>query len=80
MPDQPRDELTEYLHFGLSRFPHWFGFRPERRTATLRPLRIYRRGEAWKFRVIGEKDVARRSLGESNLEGRDYWDVSRFPK
>ena len=43
MPGPPRDELAEYWHFGLSRFPHWVGFRPERRTATPRLRRIYRR-------------------------------------
>jgi hypothetical protein len=45
MLDHPREELAEYWRFGLSRFPSWVGFRPARRRATPRLLRIYRRGE-----------------------------------
>jgi hypothetical protein len=46
MLNEPREELAEYWRFGLSKFPEWVGFRPERRLATPRLLRIYREGEA----------------------------------
>ena len=45
MLDKPRDELAEYWRFGLEKFPKWVGFRPQRRVATPRLLRIYRAGD-----------------------------------
>src|SRR5437868_565062 len=31
MLNEPREELAEYWQLGLSEFPQWVGFRPERR-------------------------------------------------
>lgn len=45
MLDEPREELEELWRFGMSAFPRWVGFRPTRRTATPKLLRIYREGD-----------------------------------
>ena len=46
MLNKPREELRSMWELGLSLFPEWVGFRPERRTATLELLNVYRRGAA----------------------------------
>lgn len=45
MMDEPREELKPYWDLGLSLFPKWVGFRPERRQATPKLLQLYRRGD-----------------------------------
>jgi hypothetical protein len=45
MLNHPREELKPMWDLGLSLFPKWVGFRPERRQATPRLLQIYRRGD-----------------------------------
>src|SRR5688572_13853330 len=40
MLNEPREEIGEYWQFGVSTFPEWVGFRPERRIATPKLLRI----------------------------------------
>ena len=44
MLNEPREELKPMWDLGLSLFPKWVGFRPERRQATPELLQIYRRG------------------------------------
>jgi len=45
MLNRPRDELAPMWDLGVSLFPKWVGFRPERRQATAKLLQIYRRGD-----------------------------------
>jgi hypothetical protein len=45
MLNEPREELKPTWDHGLSLFPKWVGFRPERRQPTPELLRIYRRGD-----------------------------------
>jgi hypothetical protein len=45
MLSQPREELKPSWDHGLSQFPKWVGFRPERRQLTPKLLQIYRRGK-----------------------------------
>ena len=56
MLNEPRDELAEYWRFGLVKFPHWVGFRPGRRTATPRLLRIYRVGDVSLRKCLRDMD------------------------
>jgi hypothetical protein len=44
MLEQPREDLREMWDLGLSLFPNWVGFRPERSEATPELLKIYREG------------------------------------
>ncbi|MCI0638605.1 MAG: hypothetical protein L0Y72_07465 [Gemmataceae bacterium] len=44
MLNEPIDELKPIWELGLSLFPKWVGFRPERRQATPKLLQIHRRG------------------------------------
>jgi hypothetical protein len=44
MLDEPQAEHESMWRLGLSLFPNWVGFRPERRQATPKLLAIYRRG------------------------------------
>lgn len=45
MLNKPREELKPMWELGLSLFPKWIGFRPERRQPTPKLLQIYRRGD-----------------------------------
>jgi hypothetical protein len=45
MLNRPREELRPMWDHGLSLFPDWVGFRPERRQPTPHLLQIYRRGD-----------------------------------
>lgn len=45
MLGKPREELQPMWNLGLSRFPKWVGFRPDRRQATPELLLLYRRGD-----------------------------------
>jgi hypothetical protein len=45
MLNKPREELKPMWELGLSLFPKWVGFRPERREPTPKLLQIYRRGD-----------------------------------
>lgn len=45
MLNKPREELKPMWDLGLSLFPKWVGFRPERRQASPKLLQIYRRGD-----------------------------------
>ena len=42
---EPREELAEFWEYGLTHFPRWVGFRPQRRQPTPKLLRIYRKGD-----------------------------------
>ena len=44
MLNKPREELKPMWDLGLSLFPKWVGFRPERREPSAKLLQIYRRG------------------------------------
>src|SRR6516165_9482015 len=44
MLNKPREEFKPMWDLGLSLFPKWVGFRPERRQPTPKLLQIYRRG------------------------------------
>jgi hypothetical protein len=45
MLNKPREELKPMWNLGLSLFPKWVGFRPERSQATSKLLQTYRRGD-----------------------------------
>jgi hypothetical protein len=44
MLGKPREDCAADWALGLEKFPNWVGFRPARRVATPRLLRIYRAG------------------------------------
>lgn len=46
MRNEPGEEYKAIWDLGLSLFPNWVGFFPERRQATPELLRIFRRGDA----------------------------------
>jgi len=55
MLNEPREELASFWDRGLSLFPQWVGFRPDRRQPTPELLRIYRRGDTslrWCLRTL----------------------------
>jgi hypothetical protein len=57
MLNNPREELKPMWDLGLSLFPKWVGFHPERRQSTPKLLQIYRRGDVSVRKCL--RDMAR---------------------
>jgi len=56
MLNKPREELKPMWDLGLSLFPKWVGFRPERRQASPKLLQIYRRGDVSVRKCLSDMD------------------------
>ena len=65
MLNKPRQELKPMWDLGLSLFPNWVGFRPERRQATPKLLRIYRRGDVSLKKCLRDME---REMGQEAAE------------
>jgi hypothetical protein len=67
MLNKPREELKPMWELGLSLFPNWVGFRPERRQATPDLLQIYRRGHVSLMKCLRniEREMDKRNAKSS---------------
>jgi hypothetical protein len=63
MLNKPQEELKPVWDLGLSLFPNWVGFRPERRQPTPQLLRIYRRGDVSLRKCLRDLE---REMGEGD--------------
>jgi hypothetical protein len=61
MLKEPRAELAQFWDLGLSAFPQWVGFRPERRAPNPKLLRIYRKGDVGLRKCL--RDMEREAEG-----------------
>lgn len=56
MLNEPRGEFESMWNLGVSLFPNWIGFRPDRRHATRELMVIYQRGKGGLDEFIEETD------------------------
>lgn len=68
MLNKPQEEFKPIWDIGLSLFPKWVGFRPERRQATPKLLQIYRRGDICVRKCLRdiEREMAKRNNGRDS--------------
>jgi len=64
MLNQPKPKFQVYWDHGLSMFPRWIGFRPNRWTPTNKLLNIYRRGDVSTRKCL--RDLEREMDADAN--------------
>lgn len=76
MLNKPREELKPMWDVGLSLFPKWVGFRPERRESTPKLLQIYRRGNVSLRKCLRDME---RGMDKQDAESDSAADGDRDP-